>query len=71
MRNASSLSPINRVREPEKSSIRFRGLTDKLYALKEITSNVADNAKNQDSDLLKIAKYKQNDTFVKFDCEND
>ena len=68
MRNASSLSPINRVREPEKSSIRFRGLTDKLYAF---TSNVADNAKNQDSDLLKIAKYKQNDTFVKFDCEND
>ena len=34
------------VREPEKSSIRFRGLADKLYALKAITANCADNAKN-------------------------
>ena len=54
------------VREPEKSSIPFRDLADKLYGLKAITSNVADNAKNQYSDLLKIAKYEQNDAFVKF-----
>ena len=57
VRNASSLSPINMVRDPEKSSSRFRGLADKLYALKAITSNVADNAKNKYSDLFKIAKY--------------
>ena len=53
------------VREPEKSSISFRGLADNLYALK------ANNAKNQYSDLLKIAKYEQNDAFVKFDYKND
>ena len=45
------------VREPEKSSIRFSGVADKLYTLKAITSNVADNAKNQYSALLKIVKY--------------
>ena len=59
------------VKEPEKSSLRFRGLADKLYGLKVITSNVADSAKNQDSDLLKIAKYEQDDAFVKFDYKND
>ena len=30
VRNTSSLSPVNMVRDPEKSSIRFRGLADKL-----------------------------------------
>ena len=59
------------VREPQKSSIRFRGVADKLYTLKAITSNVADNAKNQYSDLLKIVKYEQNDAFVKFGYKND
>ena len=59
------------VKEPEKSSLRFRGLAYKLYGLKAITSNVADSAKNQDSDLLKIAKYEQDDAFVKFDYKND
>ena len=58
------------VRDPEKSSIHFRGLADKLYALKAITSNVADNTKNQYSDLLKIAKYEQNDAFLKFNYNN-
>ena len=59
------------VRDPEKTSICFRGLADKLYALKAITCNVTDNAKNQYSDLFKIAKYEQNDAFVKFDYKND
>ena len=71
VRNASSLSPINMVRDPEKSSICFRGLTVKLYAIKVITSNVADNAKNQYSDLLKIAKYEQNYAFVNLIYKND
>ena len=29
------------------------------------------NAKNQYSNLLKIAKYEQNEAFVKFDYKND
>ena len=40
------------VKDPETPIICFRGLADKLYALKAITSNVADNAKNQCSDLF-------------------
>ena len=71
VRKTSSLNPIKMVIEPEKSSIRFRGLADKLYALKAVASNVADNAKNQFDDLLKIAKYEKNDAFVKLDYKND
>ena len=44
VRNASSLSPVNMVRESEKSNTHFRDLADKLYALMATTSNVADNA---------------------------
>ena len=48
-----------------------RGLADKLYALKAITSNVANNAKVKCSYLLKIANYEQNDAFVKFNYKKD
>lgn len=64
VRNATSLNPLNIIREPENSSIRFRSLADKLFALKRISSIVADNAKNQHDDLLKIAMYEKMMNFV-------
>lgn len=61
VRNATSLNPINIIREPENSSI---SLADKLFALKRISSTVANNAKNQHDDLLKIAMYEKMMNFV-------
>ena len=57
IRNASSLAPINMIRQPEQCTIRFRALVDKLYSLKRITSNNADSAKNQYGNLLDLIKY--------------
>ena len=45
VRNSIYLDPM--VRHPEESSSRFTELADRLFALKKITSNIADKAKNQ------------------------
>ena len=47
VRNCSSLVPMNMVLYTEKSSLRFRSLCDRLFALKKISSSTADNGKNQ------------------------
>ena len=71
VRNAASLNPINMIKESENSSIRFRSLADKLFFLKRISSTVADNAKNQYDELLKIVKYEKSDLFRKFNFKVD
>ena len=43
------------VRHPEESSQRFTKLAHRLFALKKITANIANKAKNQYDDLLKVA----------------
>ena len=52
-------------------SIRFREVADKLYAFNKITAETSDNSKIQFDDLLKIAKYKHREAFLKFDYKKD
>ena len=44
---AASLSPQNMHQNPVKASRRFISLADNLFAMKNITSNIADIAKDQ------------------------
>ena len=71
VRNASCLAPINMIGQPEQSSIRFRALADKLFTLKKITSDVAEQAKNQYDELLNLVKYEKNDEFCNFDFNKE
>ena len=71
VRNASCLAPINLIRQPEQSSICFRVLADKLFSLKKISSDVADQAKNQYDKLMNLVKYEKNDEFCNFDFKKD
>ena len=71
VRNASYLAQINMIRQLEQSSIRFRALADKLFSLKKISSDVADQAKNQYDELLNLVKYEKSDEFHKFDFKKD
>ena len=59
------------VRHSEESSQRFTKLTYRLFALKKITANIADKAKNQYDDLLKVAYFHQKDTFLDFKMKSD
>ena len=57
--------------QPEQSSIRFRALADKLFTLKKITSDVAEQAKNRYDELLNLVKYEKNDEFCNFDFNKE
>ena len=59
------------VRHTEESSQRFTKLADRLFALKKITVNIADKAKNQYGDLLKVACFDQKDKFLDFKMKPD
>ena len=59
------------IKQPEQSSIRFRPLTDKLFSLKKISSDDADQAKNQYDKLLNLVKYEKNDQFHNFNFTKD
>ena len=71
VKNASCLTPISIIWQPEQSRIRFRHLTDQLYSLKKIASSVADMSKNHYEDLLKMANYKHKEKFLKFSDRED
>ena len=71
VRNVLCLALINMIRKPEQSSICFRALTDKLSSLKKISSDVADQAKNQYDELLNLVKYEKNNEFCNFDSKKD
>ena len=62
---------MNMIRQPEQSSIHFRALADKLFSLKKISSDVADQAKNQYDKLMNLVKYEKNDEFCNFDFKKD
>ena len=62
VRNASSLVPINVIRQPEQNRIRFRALADQLYSLK---LSVADISKNHYEQLCKMAKYEHKEEFTR------
>ena len=59
------------IKQPEQSSIRFRPLADKLFSLKKISSDDADQAKNQYDKLLNLVKYEKNDQFHNFNFTKD
>ena len=59
------------IRHLEQSSIHFRALTDKLFSLKEISSDVADQAKNQYDELMNLVKYEKNSEFYNFHFKKD
>ena len=59
------------IRQPEQSSIHLRALTDKLFSLKKISSDVADQAKNQYDELLNLVKYEKNSEFCNFHSKKD
>ena len=59
------------IRQPEQSSIRFRALTDNPFSLKKISSDVANQAKNQYDKLLNFVKYEKNNEFHNFDFKKD
>ena len=71
VRNASCLAPMNMIRQPKQTSIRFRALAYKLFSLKKISSDVADQAKNQYDELLNLLKYEKNNEFRNFDSKKD
>ena len=59
------------IRQPKQTSIRFRALAYKLFSLKKISSDVADQAKNQYDELLNLVKYEKNNEFRNFDSKKD
>ena len=59
------------VEHPEEPSQRFIKLADRLFALKKITANIADKAKNQYDDLLKVACFDQKNKFLDFKMQSD
>ena len=52
VRTTSYLAPVNMIRQSEQRNICFRDLFDKLLSLKKISSDVADQAKNEYDELL-------------------
>ena len=68
-RNASCLAPINMIRQPEQSSTCFRALAEKLFSLKEISSDVAEQPKSQYDELLNLVKYEKNNEFSNFNLK--
>ena len=71
VRNALCLAPIKMIRQPKQSSIRFRALAYKLFSLKKISSDVADQAKTQYDELLNLVKYEKNNELRNFDSKKD
>ena len=69
--NASRLAPINMIRQPELSSIRFRVLAEKLFSLKKTSSDVADQVKNQYNELMNLVNYEKKNEFCNFDSKKD
>ena len=65
VRNASSLVPINIIRQPEQNRIRFRALADQLCSLKKIFLSVADVSNNHCEQLCKMAKYEHKEEFTR------
>ena len=58
-------------RQLEQSSIRFRALADKLFPLKKISPDVADQANIQYHELLNLVNYRKNDEFCNFNLKKD
>ena len=54
VRTTSYLAPVNMIRQSEQRNICFRDLFDKLLSLKKISSDVADQAKNEYDELLTL-----------------
>ena len=71
VRAAAALAPKDMVRHSEESAVRFQALSDKLYALKNITAETADKAKHQFDELLKSVKFEHKEMFLKFNYVED
>ena len=68
---ASSLSPRNMIRVPQECSQIFLVLADRLVAAKKTPASVADNAKYQFDEFLKVVQTQHKDEFLKFCFEVD
>ena len=71
VRCASSLSPGNMIRVPQECSQMFVVLADRLFAAKRISAPVADNAKYQFDEFLKVAETHHKEEFLKFSFKVD
>ena len=67
---ASSLSPGNMIQVSQECSQMFVVLADHLFAAKKISVSVADNAKYQFYEFLKVAETQHKEEFLKF-CFKD
>ena len=70
VRNCSSLVPKNMVLHREESTLRFRSLCDRLYALKKISST-ADNGKNRFEEFINFIIFEHKQSFLVFDVNKD
>ena len=66
LRCASSLPPGNMIRVPQERSQMLAVLADRLFAAKKISASVADNAKYQFDEFLKVADTQHKEEFLKF-----
>ena len=68
---ASSLSPGNMIQVPQECSQVFIVLADRFFAAKKISAPVADNAKYQFDEFLKVAETHHKEEFLKFSFKVD
>lgn len=68
---ASSLSPINMQQSPNRSTKRFKALSDNLFAAKKIKAKVADNAKSQYEKFINTCVVKHAEKFMEFDFRKE
>ena len=70
-RSASSLSPLDMVRNKAKCSTQFISLVDKLYSGKWISSVAADEVKKEYDLLLDATQQEHKDAFLTFDYRKE
>ena len=63
---ASSLSLGNMIRVPQECSQMFLVLADRLFAARKTSASVADNAKYQFDEFLKVTETQHKEEFLKF-----
>ena len=66
VRCASRLSPGNIIRVPQECSQMFVFLSDHFFSARKISVSVADNAKYQFDEFLKVAETQHKEEFLKF-----
>ena len=71
VRNSSSLSPNSMVEEKKLSKMKFQGLVERLCKLKWLTTDEADDPKQQFDEFVDIECPKHREKFASFDKLSD